>query len=101
MTRLLLAVALTAFCLAPALAADAHLDIIHEQCGIQLNLSSGACDCLRSSAAGELNENQQAFMAARVTMNQPEIDRTQPLLSQKEAIQVGTFMTSIVDRCGG
>ena len=92
--------ALFSLALSPAMAGEAHLDIIHQQCGVQLGLAPAACDCLRNAAAAELNENQQAFMAARVTNDKAEISRIQPLLSQEEAVGVGTFMTGIVARCG-
>jgi hypothetical protein len=66
----------------PALAGQADLAIIHDQCGVQLNQPPPVCDCIASSASVKLNENQQAFMAAQITSNGPEIGRTQALLDQ-------------------
>ncbi|MEX0854083.1 MAG: hypothetical protein WD036_12505 [Bauldia sp.] len=84
-----------------ALAGPQHLDIIYEQCGVQLNKPPATCNCISDSAGVQLNENQQAFMAAQVTGNGAEIGRTQQLLSPNEAIDVMTFMTTAIEACGG
>ena len=76
----------------PALAGPEHIQTIREQCGIQLNVSASVCECI-ATAAADLNENQQAFAAAQVTSNGPEIARIQTLLSAEEALGVMNFMT--------
>jgi hypothetical protein len=85
----------------PALAGQADLAIIHDQCGVQLNQPPPVCDCIASSASVKLNENQQAFMAAQITSNGPEIGRTQALLDQNQALGVAEFMTTVIAACGG
>jgi hypothetical protein len=85
----------------PALAGQAELAIIHDQCGVQLNQPPPVCDCIASSAGVQLNDDQQAFMAAQVTANAPEIARTQALLDQNEAMGVAQFMTTAIGACGG
>jgi hypothetical protein len=101
MRKPLVTVAALAFAVTPAFAAQEHLDIIGQQCAVQLGQSPAVCGCMSQSAGAQLNDNQQAFMAAQVTSNGPEIARTQALLDANEAIGVMQFMTTIVGACGG
>ena len=93
--------ALLAALILPAVAGQEHLDIIYEQCGIQLNKPPAVCSCMSENAGTRLNENQQAFMAAQVTANGAEIQRIQALMSQDEAMVVMQFMTTAIAACGG
>jgi hypothetical protein len=86
---------------APAFAAPEHLEIIGQQCGVQLNQSPTVCSCVQQNAGTQLSDTQQAFMAAQVTANVPEITRTQGLLTADDAIGVMQFMSSVVATCGG
>ena len=101
MSKHMAAVAALLLGVAPAFAAQEHLDIISQQCGIQIGQTPAVCGCMAQSAGAQLSENQQAFMAAQVTANGPEIARTQGLLSPDEAVSVMQFMTTIVQACGG
>lgn len=78
----------------PSLAGPEHLEVIQDQCGIQLGGSDAFCSCLSDTAGQTLNENQQAFTAAQVTQNAAEIARVQPMLDANEAMGVMNFMTS-------
>jgi hypothetical protein len=87
---------------APAFAAQEHLDIIGQQCGTRLSLAPQVCACMQQSAGTQLTDNQQAFMAAQVTANGPEITRIQAeLLTAEDAVKVMQFMTTVVPACGG
>ena len=101
MTKTMVAVAALAFATMPAFAAQEHLDIIGQQCAAQLGQTPAVCGCMVQSAGAQLNDSQQAFMAAQVTSNGPEIARTQALLSANEAVGVMQFMTTIIAACGG
>ena len=48
----------------PAMAAQADLDMLQQECGPQLNLSAAGCQCIADTAAAQLNDVQQAFVAA-------------------------------------
>ena len=85
----------------PALAGQEHLDTLQRKCGVQLNLSATGCRCVADKAGAELNDVQQAFVAAQVTKNMAEIMRIQGGMTQNEMIGAGTFMTMIVQACGG
>ncbi len=101
MLKSILAAALLAATLTPALAGPNDLKIIGEQCGAQLHLSPAVCNCMVQKASTDLNGNQQAFMAAQVTHNTQEIGRVQGLLTTQEAAATGQFMSSVVGACGG
>lgn len=98
--RILLALALVA-AMSPAVAGPQHLQIINQQCGTQLGKPPAVCNCMSQRAGSQLSENQQAFMAAQVTGNAPEIGRTQATLSANDALGVMQFMTTIIAACGG
>lgn len=93
--------ALVAALTVPAFAGQEHLNIINQQCGVQLGKPPAVCNCMAQSAGTQLNDNQQAFMAAQVTANGPEMARTQALLNPTEAIAVMQFMTTVIQACGG
>jgi len=101
MSKRLVAVAFLVLGTTPAFAGQEHLDIIGQQCGAQLGQPPAVCSCMAQSAGAQLSDTQQAFMAAQVTSNGPEIARTQALLSADEAVAVMQFMTTIVPACGG
>ena len=101
MMKSLLAAAFLAASLSPALAGPEHLTIIGQQCASQLKLSAAVCNCMVQKAGAELNNSQQAFMAAQVTGNTAEVARVQGMMTAQEAVATGQFMTSVVGQCGG
>lgn len=98
--KILLAATL-ALAVSPAVAGPQHLQIIGQQCAAQLGKPPAVCSCMSQRAGAQLSENQQAFMAAQVTGNGPEIGRTQALLGANDALGVMQFMTTIITACGG
>lgn len=85
----------------PVLAAQEHLDTLERECGAQLELSAAGCKCISDAAAAELNEVQQAFVAAQVTKNRAEIMRAQQQMTVNDTMLAGTFMTTAPSRCAG
>jgi len=85
----------------PAYAAQEHLDTLERECGTQLGLTASGCKCVADTAASELNEIQQAFVAAQVTRNMSEIARIQGGMTQNDMMAAGTFMTAAPSRCAG
>ncbi|MDP2619383.1 MAG: hypothetical protein Q8P46_04285 [Hyphomicrobiales bacterium] len=86
---------------APALATQEHLDTLERECGPQLGFSASGCKCISNTAAVELNDTQQAFVAAQVTKNQAEIARIQGAMTMDEMMQAANFMTTAPSRCAG
>ena len=101
MLKPILAAALLAATLTPALAGPNDLKIIGDQCASQLKLAPTVCNCMVQKASTDLNNNQQAFMAAQVTHNTQEIGRIQGMLTVQEAAATGQFMSTVVGACGG
>lgn len=85
----------------PALSTEADLRTIAEQCGIQLKLSSAACECISGAAAEELGDKQQALLVAQVTKNEASFKRLKSEMSAAEMATVGKFMKSSVKKCQG
>lgn len=79
-------------------AAQAHLDTIKKQCGVQLKMPPKACECIAAKAAS-LSDSQQAFVVAMVTKNKSEAASMKAKLSVEEQVQTGKFMTSAPSQC--
>ncbi|HUU66657.1 MAG TPA: hypothetical protein VMW57_05150 [Methyloceanibacter sp.] len=83
-----------------ALASPEHLATIEAECGTQLKMPPAACACLKGKA-GELNDGQQAFIAAVVSKDKAtQKDLTQGMTVQ-ELTQAGMFMTNAPAQCAG
>jgi hypothetical protein len=83
---------------APALAGPAHLETLRTECASQLNLPSGACDCI-AEKAGALSENQQAFLAATVTKDVATAATLRMQMSIDELTAAGMFMATSAQTC--
>jgi hypothetical protein len=86
---------------APALAAQEHLDALERECGPQLGFPASGCKCISAAAAAELNDTQQAFVAAQVTRNKADAARIQGTMTMDEMMQAANFMTTAPSRCAG
>jgi len=82
----------------PAFADAGHLETLRTECASQLNLPSGACDCL-AGKAGELSDNQQAFLAATVTKDVATAATLRMQMSIDELTQAGMFMATSAQTC--
>ena len=82
----------------PAFADAGHLETLRTECASQLNLPSGACDCI-AGKAGELSENQQAFLAATVTKDVATAATLRMQMSIEELTQAGMFMADSAHSC--
>ena len=82
----------------PVFADAGALDTVRSECATQLNLPAPACDCIVGKVS-ELNENQQAFVAAMVTKDEATAAALRPQMGIDELTQVGMFMTSAPQAC--
>lgn len=83
---------------APAFSDSGALETVRSECATQLKLPAPACDCIVGKV-GELNENQQAFVAAMVTKDEATAAALRPQMGIDELTQVGMFMTSAPQAC--
>ena len=97
-TALVLAIALTA---APALASPADIETLRSECAAQLNQSPGGCDCIADTATGQLNDNQQALVAAMVTKDQARADQVRGGMTMDEITGSAQFMMTAPQLCAG
>lgn len=77
--------------------ADATLEEIGRQCGLQLRLSDKGCTCIVDRASDELNDTQRRFVVAKVTENQ-EAERNLSL-SPAEMQEVIAFIQTAPQSC--
>jgi len=82
----------------PVFADAAALETVRTECGTQLNLPAAACDCI-ATRAGELSDEQQAFLAATVTKDEAATSSLRGQMTIEELTQVGMFMTSAPQNC--
>jgi hypothetical protein len=101
MVRIFLAASsvLIASAVADSAFADAgDLETLRTECAAQLNLPSGACDCI-AAKAGELSDNQQAFLAATVTKDVATAATLRVQMSIEELTAAGMFMANSAQIC--
>ena len=84
----------------PAMAVQADLDTVRKECGVQLNFSPAGCQCMVDAAGTQLNDVQQAFVAAQITKNTARIGQIQGQMTMDQMLQVATFMTKVPQVCG-
>ena len=84
----------------PGLTAQADLDTLYRECKPQLNLSEAGCRCISDTAAKELNDNQQAMIAAAVTKNDAKSAQLRSEMSPEEMMKAANFMMNAPRRCG-
>jgi len=82
----------------PTFADTGALETVRSECATQLKLPPAACDCIVGKVS-ELNENQQAFVAATVTKDEATTAALRPQMGIDELTQVGMFMTSAPQAC--
>lgn len=82
----------------PAHADQQAIDTLHHECGVQLKLPPAACDCI-AARAGELNDNQQAFVAASVTKDEATAATLRGQMTIDELTQAGMFMATSPQAC--
>jgi len=95
---LLVALSFVALTATSALADAGDLETLRTECAAQLNLPSGACDCI-AAKAGELNENQQAFLAATVTKDVATAAALRMQMGIEELTEAGMFMANSAQNC--
>ena len=83
---------------APALAAQADLDVIKAQCAKQLKLSAAGCGCVVKQAS-ELSDGQQAFAAAVLGQDKAKMAELEKGLLPDDLARVGQFMTTAQAKC--
>ena len=93
-----LAVSAMGFAL-PAVATQEDLDTIASECGQQLQLSPSGCTCIRDTAAADLTDAQQAFVAASITEDHARRGELQGKMSGDEVLGAITFMTQAPTSC--
>lgn len=97
MQKLILGTLAAAGISASSAMADATLDEIRRQCGLQLKLSERGCSCIVERADDELNDSQRRFVVAKVTRDQAaERDLS---LSRAEMQEVTAFIQSAPRDC--
>jgi hypothetical protein len=82
----------------PAFGGAGDLETLRTECAAQLNLPSGACDCI-AAKAGELNDNQQAFLAATVTKDVATAATLRMQMGIEELTEAGMFMANSAQIC--
>jgi len=97
---LVVAAVLSIMC-APAGAVQADLDILYRECGPQLKLSDKGCRCISDSAAKQLNDKQQAYVAAAVARNRARAETLHGQMTLDELTQAGKFMARAPQVCAG
>ena len=76
-------------------------DIITEQCGIQLQLSSSACTCIADAAEEELNELQLKLLIAQITDDNAAMAALAGQFTLTDLTTVGSFMNTAPQTCAG
>jgi hypothetical protein len=82
----------------PAFADADAIETLRRECAAQLNLPPAGCDCI-AEKAGELNDNQQAFVVASVTKNEAAAAALRSQLTMTELTEAGLFMTTSPQAC--
>jgi hypothetical protein len=81
------------------LAAPEHLATIEQECLTQLGYGPERCACFGETAASQLSDKEQAFVAAQVTQDQAAIAQIQGTMTVNEMMAAGQFMTSAAQQC--
>jgi hypothetical protein len=81
-----------------ALADADAIETLRRECAAQLNLPPGGCDCI-AGKAGELNDNQQAFLAATFSKNQGVAATLRGQMTVDELTQAAMFATNAPQTC--
>ncbi|MFN0264993.1 hypothetical protein ACKTEK_14070 [Tepidamorphus sp. 3E244] len=97
----LVASALTAAVSGYAMADQASLDAIMEECTAKSRLGAEGCACLVKAAAEELNDNQQALMLAGLRRDDAAMAELRPKISEAEGKATVAFMSNTPGRCKG
>jgi hypothetical protein len=85
---------------APAsLAGPEHIATIESECQTQLGHSPARCACFGETAAAQLSDKEQAFVAAQVTKDQAAIAQIQGTMTVNEMMAAGQFMTGVEQQC--
>jgi len=95
---LLAALPIVALSTASVIAGAGDLETLRTECAAQLNLPSGACDCI-AEKAGALSDNQQAFLAATVTKDVAAAATLRMQMSIQELTEAGMFMANSAQTC--
>jgi len=74
------------------------LETLGAECAAQLTLPPPACACIVAKAA-ELNDNQQAFLAASVTKDEATAATQRGKMTINELTEAGMFMATSPQAC--
>ncbi|MGH6923283.1 MAG: hypothetical protein ACRED5_06040 [Propylenella sp.] len=72
---------------------------IEQECQTQLGHSPARCACFGETAAAQLSDKEQAFVAAQVMKDQAAIAQIQGTMTVNEMMAAGQFMTGIEQQC--
>jgi hypothetical protein len=82
----------------PAFADAAAIETLRTECAVQLNLPAPACDCI-ADKAGEMNDDQQAFVAAAVTKDEATTAALRGQMTVADLTEAAMFMTTSPQAC--
>ncbi|HXK53629.1 MAG TPA: hypothetical protein PK405_02995 [Hyphomicrobiales bacterium] len=80
-------------------AAEQDIDTLRSECGKQLNLGESGCACIADTAAKELNDKQQALVAAMVTKDEGRSAQLRGEMNINEMTQAAGFMMRAPQLC--
>jgi hypothetical protein len=82
-----------------SLAAPEHIATIEQECQTQLGYAPARCACFGETAAAQLSDTEQAFVAAQVTKDKSAAAEIQRTMTVDEMMKAGQFMTSVAQQC--
>jgi hypothetical protein len=97
----LAAMALAAAMSVPASADEAAQAAIQSACGTNLDLPPGTCPCLAAKAGSDLDDTQQAWLAASLSEQTDEALAIKDEMDPVQAMQAGMFMVRAPGQCAG
>ena len=96
---LLLATVVFAGTASSLLAGIEHIQTIRRECLSQVAYPQPQCDCIAERAAGDLSDNQQAYVAAQMSGKLSDIAQLQGAMTPEEVAATDAFMGSIAETC--
>jgi hypothetical protein len=83
----------------PSQADEGDLQVLHDSCLTSLNVPPGVCECIAETAASDLNDKQQAMVAAMVSGDQAQSAVLRGELTIEEITAAAGFMTNAPAAC--
>jgi len=76
-------------------------ETIQAACETELDVPPGVCPCLAAKAGADLDDLQQAWLAASMTKQMNEALALKDQMSPTQAMQAGMFLVGGVPACAG